>query len=80
MSASGHHNAATGLLLRAARKLGADELCSCLGITEAALRAMLAGSEPISDDVLLRAMDLLLEDYRPRNAPAGGTKSSPPSG
>ena len=79
MSDSGHHNAATGLLTRAAQKLGADELAARLGISQAKLQRLLAGEEPISDDVLLRAMDLLLEDYRPRNSPPSAGGPSPAS-
>lgn len=53
------------LLSRAAAKLGGVEaLSERLGIGHRILRHYIEGKEPVPDSVLLRAIDVLLEDDR----------------
>jgi hypothetical protein len=48
-------------LERAAKKFGEPRLASLLEISPTKLRFYLKGSVPVPDDLLLRAIDLVLE-------------------
>jgi hypothetical protein len=59
------------VLERASRKLGSDsELAARLRISDARLSTYLGGTLPIPDAVLLRAVDVVLDEPKPPSSPA----------
>ena len=67
-------SAAQGALMRAANKLGHAQLATCLGITRLKLSAYIGGFAEIPDDILLRALDLLVEGLHAK--PPASSKTS----
>ena len=55
-------SAAQGALKRAANKLGLAQLAESLGISRTKLSGYISGFAPIPDNILLRTLDLLVED------------------
>jgi len=68
------------VLERAVQKLGASQLASRLRISEFALNAMITGLATVPDAILLRAVDVVMDeepDFNPR--PSQDPKSTKPS-
>ncbi len=68
---------AQGALMRAANKLGHAQLATCLGITRLRLSAYIGGFAEIPDDILLRALDLLVQGLYAKPPASEDTKRNP---
>jgi hypothetical protein len=71
-------SATTVRLLQAAAEAvgGKDVLAQRLGIREGLLSAFMADRREVPDALLLRAVDIVLEDREPRLAPAQAPEST----
>ena len=65
---------AQAVLQRVVAKLG-DAAASQLGLTQAAFLRMLEGREALPTHVLLRAVDIVLEEYQ--HLPSGASRPRP---
>jgi hypothetical protein len=50
------------VLERASQKLGEIELATRLGISKIVLRLMLSGVQPVPDPILLKAIDVVMDE------------------
>jgi hypothetical protein len=72
-------SATSAKLLQTAAEIvgGEDVLAQRLGISEKALAMFLADRRALPDSLLLRAVDIILDDRQPRLPPASGLPAQP---